>query len=382
MSSSTSLTLTERLKKRNPTRLKSLNKIANRQTKGTTTESNKTKPNKKTRKKRKQRNHPDNNDNNKVESIIDLTTTTTTTTPTKRRKSSRTNKIIEKFTYCNWFDDNFVNERINNNNNSNSTHENDNNNNNNNNNNIKTWLDFIIAIGEKNKKQFPIQEQQKNDCTVMSAISAYEIQHRKNWGKDLSKIGAMKETIEKGAHLRDIIPRIWGSSNPYQPKDQGRLYRVDQLCKLIEQGPVYCGIEELGYPWANSASKTKDCRKEAFIPPRFDPYNNPWEPTRKSGADGHAIVIIGKFYCHDKFKDGVNRDKNKVIGNCFVTKCTCIPAGWGYRPMWSKKINGMMYTRREISYALLPIDLLIDPIRNGDSQRRQLNDVYSMKMNV
>ena len=40
-------------------------------------------------------------------------------------------------------------------------------------------------------------------------------------GKDLSKIGAMKETIEKGAHLRDIIPRIWGSSNPYQPKDQG-----------------------------------------------------------------------------------------------------------------------------------------------------------------
>ena len=379
MSSSTSLTLTERLKKRNPTRLKSLNKIANHQTKGTTTESNKTKSNKKTRKKRKQRNHQDNN-NNKVESIIDLTTTTTTTTPTKRRKSSRTNKIIEKFTYCNWFDDNFVNERINNNdnNNSNSTHQNDNNNNNN----IKTWLDFIIAIGEKNKKQFPIQEQQKNDCTVMSAISAYEIQHRKKWGKDLSKIGAMKETIEKGAHLRDIIPRIWGSSNPYQPKDQGRLYRVDQLCKLIEQGPVYCGIEELGYPWANSASKTKDCRKEAFIPPRFDPYNNPWEPTRKSGADGHAIVIIGKFYCHDKFKDGVNRDKNKVIGNCFVTKCTCIPAGWGYRPMWSKKINGMMYTRREISYALLPIDLLIDPIRNGNSQRRQLNDIYSMKMNV
>ena len=233
MSSSTSLTLTERLKKRNPTRLKSLNKIAIHQTKGTTTESNKTKSNKKTRKKRKQRNHQDNN-NNKVESIIDLTTTTTTTTPTKRRKSSRTNKIIEKFTYCNWFDDNFVNERINNNDNinSNSTHEN----NNNNNNNIKTWLDFIIAIGEKNKKQFPIQEQQKNDCTVMGAISAYEIQHRKKWGKDLSKIGAMKETIEKGAHLRDIIPRIWGSSNPYQPKDQGRLYRVDQLCKLIDLG--------------------------------------------------------------------------------------------------------------------------------------------------
>ena len=94
------------------------------------------------------------------------------------------------------------------------------------------------------------------------------------------------------------------------------------------------------------------------------------------------LVIELDIYCHDKFKDGVNRDKNKVIGNCFVTKCTCIPAGWGNRPMWSKKINGMMYTRREISYALLPIDLLIDPIRNGNSQRRQLNDVYSMKMNV
>ena len=31
---------------------------------------------------------------------------------------------------------------------------------------------------------------------------------------------------------------------------------------------------------------------------------------------------------------------------------------------------------------LLPIDLLTNPIRNGEFHRRQLNDVYSMKMNM
>ena len=300
--------------------------------------------------------------------LIDLTADTSPQVK-RRRTSRRTNKMSEKFLYTNWFDDGFVQHAIGNGCNRDYA------------NNVKTWLDFVAAIGEENKKKFPIREQQKNDCTVMSAISAYEVQNRKRWIKDVSKVAAIKQTIEKGAHLQDTIPRIWGSSNPLQPRDQGRLYTVEQLSALVDKGPVYCGIEELGYPWANSASKTKHCRKEPFIPPRFDPYNNPWEPNRKSGADGHAIVIIGKFYCEDKFKDGVNRQKDKVIGNCFVTKCTCIPAGWGHRPMWSKKIDGVSYTRREISYALLPIDLLTNPIRNGEFHRRQLNDVYSMKMN-
>ncbi len=340
---STSLSLTERLKRRKPQNVTVLDEI-------TSNECNGKRSGQKKRECEKTKTHV-------VPNIK------------KRRTSARTNKTIEPFTYCNWLDDSFVKQHtINNSNNNNS--------------NVKTWMDFVTAIGEQNKKRFPIVEQQKNDCTVMSAISAYEVQNRKKWDKDVSKIGAIKQTIENGAHLEDVIPRIWGSSNPLQPHNVGRLYGVEQLSKLVSQGPVYCGIEELGYPWANSASKTKHCRKERFIPPRFDPYNNPWEPSRKSGADGHAIVIVGKFYCHDKFTDGVNRNKNQVIGNCFVTKCTVIPAGWGYRPMWTKKIDGVTYTRDEFSYALLPIDLLTDPIRTGEFHRRQLNDVYRVQMNI
>ena len=77
-----------------------------------------------------------------------------------------------------------------------------------NNTDVKTWKDFVVAIGPQNKKQFPIREQQKNDCTVMSAISAYEVQNRVNWTKPLSKIGQMKQTIEKGAHLQDTYVPI------------------------------------------------------------------------------------------------------------------------------------------------------------------------------
>ena len=86
--------------------------------------------------------------------------------------------------YTNWFDDGFV-------------HSNCNGCNRDYANNVKTWLDFVAAIGEENKKKFPIREQQKNDCTVMSAISAYEVQNRKRWIKDVSKVAAIKQTIEK-----------------------------------------------------------------------------------------------------------------------------------------------------------------------------------------
>ena len=48
----------------------------------------------------------------------------------------------------------------------------------------------------------------------------------------------------------------------------------------------------------------------------------------------------------------------------------------------AKKIDGVTYTRDEFSYALLPIDLLTDPIRTGEFHRRQLNDVYRVQMNI
>ena len=84
--------------------------------------------------------------------------------------------MSEKFLYTNWFDDGFVQHAIGNGCNRDYA------------NNVKTWLDFVAAIGEENKKKFPIREQQKNDCTVMSAISAYEVQNRKRWTKENKRL--------------------------------------------------------------------------------------------------------------------------------------------------------------------------------------------------
>ena len=103
-----------------------------------------------------------NSSNNNQHNIIDLTSTSTSnnsiknknvtkgglkrkkksssattagaTTIFRRRKSARTNKVIKPFTYVNWLDDNFVKSNIHNPKISN-------------NENIKTWLDFVIAIG-------------------------------------------------------------------------------------------------------------------------------------------------------------------------------------------------------------------------------------------
>ena len=183
---SSNLSLTERLRQKKPGAASVLSQISDGST------GRRTKRNKENKKREKVEQN----------ALIDLTADTSPQVK-RRRTSRRTNKMSEKFLYTNWFDDEFVQHAIGNGCNRDYA------------NNVKTWLDFVAAIGEENKKKFPIREQQKNDCTVMSAISAYEVQNRKRWLKDISKVGAIKQTIEKGAHLQDTIPRIWGSSNPY-----------------------------------------------------------------------------------------------------------------------------------------------------------------------
>jgi hypothetical protein len=251
----------------------------------------------------------------------------------------------------------------------------------------KTWIEFVANIGENNLRKFPIREQQKNDCTVCAAVTAYEVQNRAKFPKEIAALGDFKRTKNEGAHLIDQIPRVWGKSNLEQPQDMMKFRKVLKLNDLVEHvkmGPVYLGVTELGYPWANRASKDKYGRKEKFIPPRFDPYNNPWEYKRRSGADGHAVVIIGMFHSLDLFGDGVSngypKRKSNKFGNVFVTKCTCLPCGWSFRPPWSKTINNVPYGREEISYALLPADLFTSTIRDGGVERRAINDGYAMTM--
>ena len=273
---------------------------------------------------------------------------------------------LPNFEYVNWMDDGFVAKGVGS---------------------ANTWLDFVSNIGEENLKMFPIRKQQKHDCTVYAAVTAYEVQNRVKFKKDVSKLGDFKRTKKEGAHLVDQIPRVWGKSNPKQPKDMLKYRKVLKLSDLVAQvqkGPVYLGVAELGYPWANRASNDEYGRKEKFIPPRFDPYNNPWDYKRRSGADGHAVVVIGMFYSHDLFGDGVSNGhpqrKSKRFGNVFVTKCTSIPCGWDFRPPWSKVIKSVSYSREEISYALLPADLFTTTIRDGGEERRAINDGYAMTM--
>ena len=88
---------------------------------------------------------------------------------------------------------------------------------------------------------------------------------------------------------------------------------LEDLIENVRKGVVVIGIEELGYPWANRAVKDEYGAKETFIAPRYDPYNNPWEPSRRSGADGHACCVIGMFHCEDKWGDGAPKRCSDVI---------------------------------------------------------------------
>jgi len=149
---------------------------------------------------------------------------------------------------------------------------------------------------------------------------------------------------------------------------------------------VYLGLEELGYPWANRAVADKYGPKEKFIAPRYDPYANPWEPKRRSGADGHAVCIIGHFHSRDFVADTATpggwpvRDTNERIGNVFVTKETTIPCGWNGKP-WTKSIAGKKKRPpAEFAYALLPVDMFTKPMRDGGMHRRRIMDGFTIPM--
>ena len=121
---------------------------------------------------------------------------------------------------------------------------------------------------------------------------------------------------------------------------------------------------------------------EKFIVPRYDPYNNPWEPSRRNGADGHATCVIGMFYCKDKWGDSVpsgypKRNSSDVIGNVFVTKDTVLACGWSdpKRP-WSKMLAGKKRPREQFACSLIPFDLLTIPKQNGEMLKRLINDVW------
>ena len=284
------------------------------------------------------------------------------------RRSSRSRGAVPEFTYVNWLDDDWVI----------TSHSRP----------VHTWTAFVANIGEDNLRNFPLRKQQKNDCSIASAVTAFEVQNRQTFGRDMSSLGAYKMTKEKGGHIRHQIPRVWTRAEniPNRPKDLvccKDYISLEALVEQVKQGPVCIGVQELGYPWANRA--LKDCYgpKEKFIPPRFDPYNNPWEHRRRSGADPHAVVIVGMFCSKDVWSDCVEgglpqRNPCDAFGNVFVTKCTNTPAGW--KGSWSKSIGGKVFTPEELSYAMIPADLFTTQIRNGGEARRWINDAYGMKL--
>ena len=131
--------------------------------------------------------------------------------------------MSEKFLYTGWFDDEFVQHAIGNGGNRDYP-----------NNGRRGWTLSPLLV-KRIRKKFPIREQQKNDCTVMSAISAYEVQNRKRWDKRyLKKLGAIKQTIEKGLTYKIQFQGYGDLSNPHNSGDQGRLYTVEQLSALVD----------------------------------------------------------------------------------------------------------------------------------------------------
>lgn len=292
-----------------------------------------------------------------------------TTRKSKRRASSQ---CIHPVKYVNWMDDDFVR-----NGGRSEKH-------------VTTWTHFVESIGDHNLKRLPIIMQEKNDCSICAAVTAYEVQSRSTFPKSVSSLGAFQKTKEEGAHLFDQIGRVWGNAatdrRPYPLTKHKTRLRLDELVEHVRKGVVYLGLEELGYPWANRAVKDEYGNKERFIAPRYDPYNNPWEHTRRSGADGHACCVIGMFYCEERWNDCVPRGHPRrrpedVIGNVFCVKDTTLPCGWSRKHLpWSKFIAGFTRPREEFAYSLLPFDLFTTTKRDGGSHRRMINDAYFVPM--
>ena len=83
--------------------------------------------------------------------------------PKRVRRRTRRRGTLPPFEYVNWMDDSWVEGNP-----SSPVH---------------TWDAFIANIGEDNLRQFPVRKQTKNDCTVASTVTAYEVQNRQVFDK-------------------------------------------------------------------------------------------------------------------------------------------------------------------------------------------------------
>ena len=252
---------------------------------------------------------------------------------------------------------------------------------------VKTWKQFVEQIGDEKLTSLPLCQQAKNDCSICSVVTAWEIQNGSKFSKRLDELGSYRKTKEHGAHLEAQLPRVWGkaksTSRPYSMCRLKTRLTLEDLIENVRKGVVVMGIEELGYPWANRAVKDEYGAKESFIAPRYDPYNNPWEPSRRSGADGHACCVIGMFHCEDKWGDGApkgypRRDPREKIGNVFVTKDTVLPCGWNdpKRPFTKSLAGKTKRPREEFAYSLIPFDIFTTPIQSGEVHRRAINEAW------
>lgn len=249
-----------------------------------------------------------------------------------------------------------------------------------------SWAEFVRNIGATKLRRLPLVQQAKFDCSVAAAVTSWEVQHDERFPLDLTDIPAHETTKEKGARLAHQVPRVWGrSARAGQPKlltaHAARITPGRLMERLRTEGPVYLGLGELGYPWANDAQAG-----EKLQPPRFDPYNNPWDATRRTGADGHAICIVGCLHTRDLAVDAVRgghpaRNPKKPLGNCFVTKCTNLPAGWnGASFAVDGVVPGESLRPEHVCYALLPADLLTAVTQSGGESRRVIDDGFVVPM--
>ena len=311
----------------------------------------------------------------KRKKTTDLRSLSRVSKKTRKKRACRVDRALEDFPYVNWLDAKFFAPST-----AETGEQKD----------PTTWRQFVSRISPDILRSLPINKQELNDCTIRSAVTAWEVQHRQPFPVQTSELPAYKHCKKEGAHLMEQVERVWGRGKiPDMPKlfnrFKGQRMTAAKLLEALQHGPINVGVQELGYPFANRAVNDEYGRAEAFIPPRFDPYCNPYEPTRRSGADGHAICIIGCFHSRDRFKDTVfggwpQRRPSDFFGNVFVTKCTAMPAGWNGSEFVVKLNHKEFFRSEEVCYALLPADLLTTSISKDCCivPGRSIDECYSV----
>ena len=71
---------------------------------------------------------------------------------------------------------------------------------------VKTWKQFVERIGDEKLTSLPLCQQAKNDCSICSVVTAWEIQNGSKFSKRLDELGSYRKTKEYGAHLEAQIP--------------------------------------------------------------------------------------------------------------------------------------------------------------------------------